>query len=96
MFDPGPLTIHYTELPPSRPGSPLATEWDVYRREAGRLIEEGNEGRHVLIKNEEIIGIFDTHEAAMFEGYKRYLRGPFLVHEIQTREKLLRLRPWQL
>lgn len=87
-----PRTIHYTELPASEPGTPLDVEWETYRREAGRLLAEGNEGRHVLIKGTEILGIWDSHEDALGEGYKRFLLQPFLVHQIQTRERLYRVR----
>src|SRR5438105_1492409 len=40
--------IHYTQLPESPPGSPMAGEWDLYRREVGRLLAEGNEGKWIL------------------------------------------------
>src|SRR5258705_169396 len=55
-------TIPYTELAAAEPGSPLAVEWEFYRREVGRLLAEGNEGRFVLIKGEAVIGLFDTWE----------------------------------
>jgi hypothetical protein len=86
-------TIHYTELQPFRDGGPLTVEWDLYRREVGRWLGEGLEGRWVLIKDEEVIGFFDTRDAAMDAAYKRYLipRQPFLVHQILTRERLLRV-----
>lgn len=87
---PPPPTLHYTELPPARPGDTLAEEGETYRREVGRLLAEGNEGRHVLIKGREIIGIWETHLEAMARGYERFLLQPFLVHQIQERERILR------
>src|SRR5207247_2141193 len=54
--------VHYTELPEAKPGQALAEEWNTYRREVGRWLAEGLEGRHVLIKGEEILGIYDTSE----------------------------------
>ena len=36
MTEQGRRTIHYTELPPFKPGESLAAEWETYRREAGR------------------------------------------------------------
>ncbi len=86
-------TIHYTELLPASLDEPLGVEWEFYRREVGRLLAEGHEGKHVLIKGEEIIGIFDTDREALVEGYKRYLipREAFLVHQIQTRERISRV-----
>src|SRR5208337_945349 len=83
-------TIHFTELPPATPGNPVAAEWNYYRREAGRLLAEGNEGRWVLIKDEQLLGIWDTQDEAMAEGYRRFFRQPFLVHQIQEWERLLR------
>jgi hypothetical protein len=85
-----PPTIHYTELPEAKPDSPLYREWEVYRREAARLLAEGNAGRHVLIKGAQIIGIWDTHNEAAAAGYQRFLGQPFLVHQIQESERVLR------
>ena len=91
MSEVGYPTIHYTELPDSTPGDVLATEWNTYRREVARLLAEGNEGRHVLIKGDQIIGIWDTHLEALDAGYSRFLGQPFFVHQIQTRERLYRV-----
>src|SRR5262245_17059638 len=86
-------TIHYTQLKPFPPGEVLAVASEVYRREVGRWLAEGLEGRWALIKDEEVIGFFDSREAAMDEARKRYLmpRQPCLVHQIQTRERVLRV-----
>lgn len=86
-----PPTIHYTELPPSEPGSALAEEWETYRREVGRLLAEGHEGRHVLIKGREIMGIWDTLKEAFAAADQRFPLQPFLVHQIQERERILRI-----
>jgi len=83
-------TIHYSELPPSIPNSPLAEEWDFYRREVGRLLAEGLEGKHVLIKGEAIIGIWDTHEQAYEVALQKYLRQPVLIKQVLTREPVLK------
>lgn len=90
--------VHYTELPEAKPGEPLAEEWNTYRREVGRWLAEGLEGRHVLIKGKEILGIYDTSEEAREVGLKRYLLEPFFVHPIRPEEPFLRIRginyPW--
>ena len=96
MNEQGRRTIHYTELPPAQPGEPLAAEWETYRREAGRLLAEGREGRFVLIKGEEVISLYDTWDAARDAGLQRYLREPFLVHQVRAWEPLLRLRGYSL
>jgi hypothetical protein len=86
---PGP-TVPFTELPAALPASPLYREWNTYRREAGRLLAQGGEGRHVLIQAEQIIGLWDTHDAAMTAGYQRFAGQPFLVHQVEERERVLR------
>jgi hypothetical protein len=85
-----PPTIHYTELPNSEPNSPICQEWNHYRREVPRLLAEGQEGRFLLIKGEEIIGIWDTQEEAKAVALQKYLMQPCLIHQILTREPILR------
>jgi hypothetical protein len=95
-----PRGVHYTELPEAKPGEPLAEEWNTYRREVGRWLSEGLEGRHVLIKGEKVLGFYDTSEEARAVGLKLYLLQPFLVHPIRTEEPYLRIRginhPWPI
>jgi hypothetical protein len=83
-------TISYTELPEGKADSPLQQEWNTYRREIGRLLAEGHEGRYVLIKGEEIIGICDTREEARSAALDKFLLQPCLIHQILSREPLLR------
>jgi hypothetical protein len=91
--NPEPLTIHFTELAPGQPGSELNTEWEIYRREVGRLLSEGHEGRYVLIKCDQIIGIWNTREEARAAANKQFLGQAYLIHKIQARERLYRT-PW--
>jgi hypothetical protein len=70
----------------------LAPEWETYRREVGRLLAEGHEGQWVLVKGDQIVGLYDTDAAAEAEGHRRFLLGPFLIHHIQERERMLRTR----
>ena len=89
---PGPAEtpgISYTELPQANPDSSLYVEWNLYRREVGRLLAEGNADRHVLIKGEQIIGVWNTHDEAMEAAYRQFLGQAFLVHQIQERERVL-------
>jgi hypothetical protein len=94
-----PQTIHYTELPEDTSGGPLSREWNFYRREVGRMLAEGHEGRWVLIKGEEIVGIWDTEGEADAVRLERFLMQPVLMKRICTREPVLRgggyHRPWR-
>jgi hypothetical protein len=83
-------TIHSTELPDPRPGDVLTTEWNHYRRVVGQLLAEGREGKWLLIKKEEIIGIWDTEEEADRVRVERFLLQAVLMKQILTREPILR------
>jgi len=93
-----PRGIHYTELAEAKPGDTFFHEWNTYRKEVGRLLAEGHEGRHVLIKGQEIIAICDTWDEARHVGLTRYHLEPFFVHPIRAEEPYLRVRglnyPW--
>jgi hypothetical protein len=84
--------IHYAALPVAMAREALADEWNTYRQVVGRLLAEGHEGRHVLIKGKEIVGIYETWKQAREEGLKRYLSELFFVHEIRVQEPHLRAR----
>ena len=71
------------------PDSPLATEWNFYRRQVGRLLAEGNQGKWVLIKGERIIGIWDTF--ADVNAAQGSLAQPVMIKQILDRELLLRI-----
>jgi hypothetical protein len=81
MKDPAPpfLLEPLTDLPP---GSPIETEWNLFRRELPRLLAEGHEGRWVLIKGDEIIGLFDSRREAMSVGTIRFGLTPMLAEQI--------------
>ena len=86
-----PPTIPYTQLPAAQPDSPLYQEWNVYRREVTRLLAEGQEGRFLLIKGEDIIGIWDTPEQAKAVALQKYLMQPCLIQQIRRREPVVRM-----
>lgn len=83
-------TIHWTELAEATPGSRIATEWNFYRKQVGRLLAEGHEGRWVLIKGEEIIGIWDTEKEADQVRVQRFLMQDVLLMQVLEREPILR------
>ncbi len=85
--------IHYSELKPFSTPSPNDQEWDTYRKEVGRLIAEGHEGEFVLIKGTEIGGFYDSFWEAHRAGLERFgVFSPFFIHQVQTYERLFRLR----
>jgi hypothetical protein len=82
--------IPYTDLPQASPDSPLFLEWDTYRREVGRLLAEGKEGRFVLIKGQQLVGVYATEREALDHGARMFPCQAFLVHQLRAREPLLR------
>jgi hypothetical protein len=96
MREPG---IHYTDLPEAQRDEPFCNEWNTYRENVGGLLAEGREGLYVLIKANNIIGVYDTWETAQQQGLMLSLSEPFFVHEIRAEEPHLRLRglnlPWR-
>jgi hypothetical protein len=83
-------TIHYTELPEARPDHLLGTEWNFYRGQVGDFLAKGLEGRWVIIKGEEIIGIWDTKQEAEAVRTQRFPSQKVLMRQILEREPILR------
>jgi hypothetical protein len=76
----------------------MAAEINAYLRELPRLLAEGEEGRHALIKDDTILSIWDTYGDALQAGYERFgIDGRFVAHRIQGRdlERFLTLLPGQ-
>jgi hypothetical protein len=90
-------TIPCTELPDDSSDSRAAKNWNFYRREVARLLAEGQEGHWVLISDEKIAGIWPTEEEANRVRLHRFLMQDVLVHQILTREPILRgpTRTWR-
>ena len=84
-------TIPFTQLPDGPPGSPITTEWNFYRRIIAGLLAAGHEGKWLLIKNEELVGIWDTEAEANAVRLERYLRQPVLMKQILAQEPILRI-----
>ena len=43
-------------------------------------------GKIVVIKGADLIGVFDTHDAALAEGARRFGLNAFLVRRVQPRQ----------
>jgi hypothetical protein len=96
MLPPTPQpTISIDELPVAVPGSRGAREWETYRREVRRLLAEGHEGRFVLIKDDNVVGIWDTQQQALDQAHQQFLMQDVLIHQILSREPLFQA-PWWL
>ena len=48
----------------------------------------GQLGKHVLIKGNDIIGVFDSYEDALRAGYEKFNLEPFLVKKIAPSEQV--------
>jgi hypothetical protein len=79
------------DLPEGEPNSPFAKEWNLFRREVGRLIREGYQGRIALVKAGHPITVWDTLRDAAQAGQLLYGQGPCLVQEILPFLRPLRL-----
>jgi hypothetical protein len=90
-----PETIHWSELPPSRPGYESA-DYETYRREVGRYLAEGHAGQWVLIQGGKAIGFWPTEVEVTAEGYRRFPGHRFYVHQILERERIYRTGYYRL
>jgi len=66
----------------------LETELATYKSKLAELIADGNEGKFVLIKGDELVNVFGTYEDAIKEGYSRFSLDPFLVRQIESVEQV--------
>jgi hypothetical protein len=89
---PAARSIPFTEIAEDTSGGPLATEWNFYRREVGRLLAEGHENRWLLIRGEQIVGMWDTEEEADRVRLDRYSWESILLKQVLTREPVYRVR----
>lgn len=52
-------------------------------------VNDVNEGKYVAIKEDRILGVFDTYEQALEAGYERCGLTPFLVKRLERNESIL-------
>jgi hypothetical protein len=60
---------------------PLELELRTYHRERGRL-ESEHRGKFVLIRGDEIVGVFDDFHTASEQAARRFKRESYLVQRI--------------
>ncbi len=61
--------------------SMLMQELETYRRERERLLSRAR-GKYVLISKEKVLGVFDTEQDAIRQGYQQLGNVPFLTKQI--------------
>ena len=66
----------------------LEREMSKYKKIKDSLIAQGNAGKFVVIKDDEVFDIFLTYEDALRQGIKKFGNVPFLVKEISHFEKV--------
>jgi hypothetical protein len=68
-------------------GSPeLKTEYEFYKAIKPKLLEEGREGKFVLIKEKSVIDFFNTEKDAYEGGVKKFGTLPFLIQKVSKEE----------
>ena len=66
----------------------LTKELATFEGNKEALISEHGEGKFVLIKGDQIVGIFEDQVEGALEGYKQFGHSPLLVKEIRKTEKV--------
>jgi hypothetical protein len=64
----------------------LEREFATYRRELPRLLGEGHAGRAALIREDQIVGVWDTPAEASEEGRRQFGLQPISVKRIDPRD----------
>lgn len=64
----------------------LERELETYKSKLSELA--ANEGKYVLIHDDDIIDVFGTYEDAIKEGYERFKLSPFMVKQIHAIEQI--------
>jgi hypothetical protein len=62
--------------------SPLEKEFEFYVQNQNKLVEKYN-GKYIVIKNHEIIGVFDSEIDAVEKTSERHELGTFLVQKCE-------------
>ena len=59
----------------------LDTEVETYERHREELLGHA-EGKFVLVRDDKVVGVFDSKMDAIAQGYQRFGNVPFLVKQI--------------
>lgn len=62
-------------------GQVLDTELKTYEQHRDQLLGRA-EGKYVLIRNEQVIGVYESKMDAIAQGYQKFGNVPFLVKQV--------------
>jgi hypothetical protein len=65
----------------------LKQELATYEREKARLVSE-SVGKYVLIKGDDVAGVWGTYEDALRQGYQQFGLVPFLVKQVRGTDEV--------
>jgi hypothetical protein len=74
---------------PGRPPQVSAEQWDraqrdlrTYRRELPRLLQEGHAGRYAIIRDDQVVSVWDTIDDALQAAGERFGLEPVATYRI--------------
>ncbi len=73
----------------------LEQELSYYSQKLSEWLDEYR-GRFVLVKDHELIGVFDTFEDGVTEGARRFGLSPFLVRRVQENTEEVKIPAFTL
>jgi len=65
----------------------LKKDFEFYKNQNENWHQE-NRGKFVLIKNQKIVGIYDSYIDALQEGIKKFGEEKFLIQEVGTEDNV--------
>lgn len=71
----------------------LEAEYEYYLAHKDELLRQ-YEGRLVVIKGEEVLGVYDDDMEAIEATTKTHRLGTFMVHRVSAQEDVLMIHPW--
>lgn len=87
-----PLGMHeYHVFPYLTKEGTFLTEWAFFEANKEDLIDKYGEGKFVLIKDEEVIDVFEDRITGAKAGYKRFGYIPLFVQELRREPRTYRV-----
>jgi len=73
----------------------LERDYEYFQSIMADLLKE-HAGKFVLIRNQTLVGFYDTDEAAYKEGVERFGNVPLLIAKVEREERAVRIPSLQL